>query len=214
MPIPKLNITDELEGLPRQPVPLRYAVLVTGLPVKNFVAMLANSIFDSSIPPFPLLAAYTNSGEKTNRCPARRFNSLREQMAQLPSENECMKQLPANLLVYSDELAVAFYELIKITGPENYDPGEMVLDWDPHLHPHEAEIEACPPIYVPSSELSRGELRKQQTAQKHQAWYNEYSQIKNQHPTFSDSHIATLIAKKHSEEKTTVRRVISDMKNS
>lgn len=69
----------------------------------------------------------------------------------------------------------------------------------------------------PAPAMSRGVLRKAKTREMHLKWYEQYKNLKKKHPKRKDEWLADQIAKSsdgNGRSAGTIRRVISDMKNS
>src|SRR5947207_1847850 len=111
MTIPKLKIDNASAGTPRQPVPLRYACLVTAWSPALLLQILGH--FD----PFLLeLKAYECWGSESGGC---HTQSFRELLRTLPGGTDLDSQLrhiPEDQFVWSDELANAFTEFIDQTS--------------------------------------------------------------------------------------------------
>jgi len=106
MPIPALAITDEARGRPRQPVPLRYACLVTGLSCANFRYLL------TSIQEWgeAYLTAYEHGrGEEHRAVRPDFYRTLLHEVSNDPPSSDFLATLPADHLVWSDELPALFH---------------------------------------------------------------------------------------------------------
>ncbi|MBK9160414.1 MAG: hypothetical protein IPM27_02420 [Nitrosomonadales bacterium] len=215
MPIPQLHFDDESEGLPRQLVPLRFAVLVTGLTVIQVIEMTTNAYQLSDDVNISLLDCHEFSGNKIRKCSLTATKALLTAVRTLGIEKERFKNIPSGWFVYSDELAAAFLNWIDFTvGLESVSLHDMGLNWNPALHPYEAEIKACSVMPASKSALSAREKRKRATAEKHSALYSDYIELKKNNPKKSDVQLSATIAKKYNKNPDTVRRIISDRKNS
>lgn len=213
MPIPEFNFDDEVNGLPQQLVPLRYAVLVTGLNVAQTVEMTSNTFQLADDITISLLDCYEYSGNKIRKCSPTATNRLLSAIRNLTSDKERFKQLPASWFVYSDELATAFSNWIDLTiGREQADIDALSLNWNPALAPYEREIKACSAVPLSKSASTPREQGKRRTAQKHDAWYSAYIELKKSHPKKSDVQLSSAISKKYNVNDATVRRIISSRK--
>ena len=193
MPVPSLSIEFPDEGLPRQPVPLRFALLVTGLPFSEFLFLLAKRQEGR----YEYLTGYEYVAGAEPRAVRREFyEAIAEQVADQATELvELLALLPANHFVWSDELAAAFSQFIlDHPGVDMAQAQGMGLCWNPALLGLDALIEECPDA-TPVVELSQRELRKRGTAALHERWQAAYVELKEQHPGKSDSWIAGKIAK-------------------
>lgn len=215
MPIPELHFEDERKGLPRQPVPVRFAVLISGLTVLQFVEMMTNIFKLDDHAAFALLDCYEFSAGKIRTCRTSAISSIYEETKLLCTEKKRMKHLPSSWFVYSDDMVSAFSNWVDLTvGRESAWEDDMGLNWNPALYPFESEIKACSINPVSKKAISLREKGKNTTAQKYSSWHENYLIIKQQDPKKTDTYISGLIAKKFGASQGRVRRVISDMKNS
>jgi hypothetical protein len=213
LPIPEFQFEDEARGLPQQKVPLRFAVLVSGLTVNQLVEMTTNTFQLANNVIISLLNCYEYSGRKIRKCSPATTLALLDTVKKLDSEKERFKKLPSGWFVYSDELASAYSNWIDLTVSREYAvTQDMGLNWNPALYPFEKEIQACSLLPVAKSELSPREKSKQATVRQHKTWHMEYVEAKKKNPALTDTHIATTIAKNLSVAPGTVRRVISTLK--
>ena len=141
MPIPRLSIESPDEGLPRQPVPLRYAYLVTGLPFSEFLFLLAKRQEGR----YEYLTGYEYvAGAEPREVRAAVYAEILEATTNEESAQELLKRLPSNHFVWSDELAAAFSQFIlDHPGVDTAQAQGMGLCWNPALLGLDALIKEC-----------------------------------------------------------------------
>ena len=199
MPVPSLSIEFPDEGLPRQPIPLRFAHLVTGLPVSEFLFLLAKRQEGR----YEYLTGYEYvAGAEPREVRAAVYAEILEATTNEESAQELLKRLPSNHFVWSDELAAAFSQFIfDHPGMETAQAQGMGLSWNPALLGLDALVEECPDLSplisgaTPVTELSQRELRKRETTALHERWQTAYDELKEQHPLKPDSWIAEKISR-------------------
>jgi hypothetical protein len=109
VPIPTLKIEDPDLGLPRQPVPLRYAYLVVGLPFRHFLGLLAVRHFDR----YELLTAYEfRATAPPGKVPREFYEQLATNAPLDEPEGKSVARLPPDHFAWSDELARALPDYI------------------------------------------------------------------------------------------------------
>jgi hypothetical protein len=168
VPIPTLHIADEALGLPRQPIPLRLACLVTGLTCADVRYLLA----DIQAGGQPFLSAYEYRPDDAPRLlpPDHYRSSLPNPPRELPTA-VFLQALPSNHFVWSDDLAAAFSQFVfDCPGPERAADDGWGLNWHPALLGMDGLIEDCvdlvdlaPPAQTLAPRSGRREQRKQRT---------------------------------------------------
>jgi hypothetical protein len=197
MPVPTLTFINPTAGVPRKPVPLRYAILVTGLDAGIICALLSGELHypgadDEGFE--PLLTAY----EITSKPSARKVTqgvveSVRSQISPHSKLKAQLKQIPKSFYVWSDDLAQAFQHYIKLV-PGYDDAYRMRLDlnWNPGLGNLRPLIEECP---NPEKSGSRRSEQAAKVEKRNRQIVAEYQLLHKQFPQLSKSNIATRIAK-------------------
>jgi hypothetical protein len=104
--VPTLRIEEAALGLPRQPVPLRLACLVTGLTCADFRYLLAEIQAGGQ----PYLSAYEHRPDDTPRLvsPDHYRSSLPNPPRELPTA-AFLQALPSNHFVWSDRVPGTVY---------------------------------------------------------------------------------------------------------
>lgn len=95
------------------------------------------------------------------------------------TEAEALAAIPANLFVYSNQLAAAYQEAMG--GPGQLDDGDRV-DWNPNVSGIKALIEECPePLRLGKEGVEQhGRTRregKRQTAERYQLWQKKFCEL-------------------------------------
>ena len=197
MPILKLEFSNPTAGIPRKPVPLRYAVLVTGLDVKIMCALMSGELHYSDAAEKragPLLTAYElgpNASARTVTLHA--IRDIDSQIRPNSKRKSQLKLIPRSFYVWSDDLANAFQNFIDLVpGRENAHLWGLELNWNPGLGDFAPLIEECP------DPKDLGSKRSRQTAEvekRDRQILAEYRKQKSQYPHLSKSNIAARIAK-------------------
>ena len=210
MPIPKLRFLNPAAGTPKKPVPLRYAVLVTGIDVGTLFSLLSGELHyygADSAPPRPLLGAYELGPQSSAKSVT--IHAIRDIQANLPTDATLktqLKRIPRSFFVWSDNLAEAFQHFIELVpGRENANEWHLDLNWNPALGNHRPLIEECP------DPANQGSARSRQAAdveKRDRQILSEYKKLKSQFPHLSKSGIATRIAmsKKYENASGRIRR--------
>lgn len=210
MPLPVPHITDPIQGLPEQRIPLRYAVLITGLSVVAFTELMTNRWENKG----PLLEVFEYSSVEPRKCRAASFTDLIVKMHDLDSERERLKLLPSDRYVLSTALARAFTAYLDLTiGREVAAEEDLYLNWNPPLGEYASLLKASAQILSDLSELPQREIRRRKTMERHQAWFAEYKKLEKRHPEWSLRSIAMQIARQFEGATSgTVRRVLTRMR--
>lgn len=215
MAAPKLKITDLINGLPKQKVPLRYAVLVTGLSVRAFTASLADLLdVDAPVKGVAIKASELSaSGVRT--CAPKLFKEIYKKMKVLASTKDQMNLLPPNWYIESTDLAILFTRYIDMSvGRKNAAADNLELNWNPPMAGYESLIKSSFSSIENPNLKSKQELRRAATELTHQMWFKEYERHIARNPSVNISEVARAVAKKLSVTASTVRRVITKLKNS
>ena len=198
MPIPNLKFLNVNAGIPRKPVPLRYAVLITDMGAASLLAFLTGELHyhgaeDRHAP--PLLTAY----ELTDKTSARTVTlavakQIYSQISTQKTLKTQLKQIPKSFYVWSDDLAEAFQHYIALVpGRENAYRWRLKLEWKPALGDLTPLIEECP---EPENNGSQRAAQVAVVEQRNRGIIAEYIRIKSQNSQLSKSRIASLIAQK------------------
>jgi hypothetical protein len=211
----KLKITDLIDGLPKQKVPLRYAVLVTGLSVCTFTACLAEFLDIDRPQKGAAIKASELSTSGIRNCSPNQFALIHKQMKTLTSAKEQMNLLPANWYIESTDLAILFTRYIDMTvGRKNATVEKLELNWNPPIAGYDSLIKSSFSSLANTNLKSKQEIRREKTARTHQAWFKEYKSYIAKKPSANTSEAARAVGKKFSVRAETVRRVITKLKNS
>ena len=176
MPTPLLRICNDGNGTPRQPVPLRYACLVTA-----WSPGLLLTILGRSDPVLPTLQGHECSGSEVRACHASSFRTL---LASLPQATDQLRHLPHNQFVWSDELATAFSDFIDATSDrESEAQAGTGLIWDTAIGDVAEAISECVDLSlvaprIPNSETPR-ESGKAWTRQRDKELYLAYQEMQD-----------------------------------
>ena len=176
MPIPRPNIKDKVGGTPRQPVPLRYACLVTNWSPQFLLELLSMSLADwvDASQGFPFLEGHELSNRGELDCPPEEYARLLDRLPkvlELPKEevapwrlDEHVRRqrqiraerhapaaytcLPASHFVWSDELAATFSEVIDFFYWDRAEAARRgeKLRWRPTAPGLDEVLEECPAI--------------------------------------------------------------------
>lgn len=215
MAVPKLKITDPISGLPKQKVPLRYAVLVTGLSVRTFTALLADFLDVDQPRKGTKIKASELSASGIRNCAPNQFAAIHGKMKVLASARDQMSLLHANWYIESTDLAILFTRYIDTNvGRENATADNLELNWAPPMAGYESLIKSSFSSIANPNLKSKQELRRASTEQTHQMWFKEYKRYIVKKPSANTSDAARAVAKKFNVKDSTVRRVITKLKNS
>ena len=140
MPIPEFKFEDEKKGVPRHPVPVRFACIAANWAPKMFAALVAGEEKLGG----PLLDVYEFNGA------SRLFGEVHpETYSKLFSAQQKMvisdlEVLPVNHFVWSDELALAYSQLIDSTiGRDDASSEGMAIRWQPAFGENASVLEQC-----------------------------------------------------------------------
>lgn len=198
MPRPVIHIENGRRGLPRQPVPLRFAFLVTGLELFDFLFLLAVRQEQR----YEYLTSYEHAASTEPReVPRQIYERILNTSSADASELELVALLPRDHFVWSDELASAFSQFIRdCPGDEEAQARGMGLTWNPAWRGMDNLIEECVDLSdlgarTPPSALSKSQLGKQATQARHERWCQARDTLKQQHPEKSECWISERIAR-------------------
>lgn len=144
MPIPNYYFDDEARGLPRQPVPVRFACIVADWSPQTIAGLASGAVTGFGGPLLDVHAfnSHTNkAGDVTPKSYATISKSL--------SGNLCddLQRLPANHFVWSDDLADVFLIIINdLDGHEEARQCGIKLHWNPELGENTSVIDECPDL--------------------------------------------------------------------
>lgn len=214
MPTPKLTIQEPYAGLPRQPVCLRLAYLVSGLPDIQFLTLLGDRTPDG----YQMLTAYEYQPPHEPR--EVRFDFFAHVLARVKGSDALepstfLQLLPQNFFVWSNELAGAFSEVCRDWhGFEEAQEAGLKLIWNPALFGVEEPIDECSEFteLVQDARPSKREIGKQNTTERHAAWQARYQALKSLHPGKSDTWIAEQIARRPEGEGRSSETIRRNMK--
>ncbi len=168
MPLPKITVDDQNTGTPRQPVPLRFACLVTGLSFYHFLGLLIVRMHDR----YERLTAYEyRTGAEPGVVRPDFFACLDKGASADLIHKDLVAQLPPNHFVWSDELAAAFSDLVmEEIGQEAANAEGRGLEWNPAFCGLDALLAECVDLKdlsdaASASALSRKAIRKQEMAE-------------------------------------------------
>ena len=126
MPIPKFEFEDADAGLPRQPVPVRFACMAADWSPALFADLVTGD--EQLGPPLLTVWQYDEQNERVGRIPPQAYGDLIPRDARLA---EALSGIPANHFVWSDELSIAFSQLIDLTiGREVANEAQLEIRWD------------------------------------------------------------------------------------
>ena len=207
MPVPHLRFLNATAGVPRKPVPLRYAILVTDIDLGAMCGLLSGELHYSGadeVVTKPLLTAY----ELIDRPGARRVSAatiqdIYSQISPKSSLKTQLKHIPKSFYVWSNDLADAFqHYIVLVPGRENANRWGLRLDWNPALANRKQLIEECP-------DASHSDTRRSQQVaaveKRNRAIIEEYKRLKKQFPHLSKSDISARISKSGKFERTSRR---------
>ena len=217
MPLPVLTFDDPVHGLPRQPVPLRFAYLVTSLSFREFRFLVTRLANDGA----PYLRAHELGADRQVRTvePADYEETLPRDTAKARLSATLIATLPHNHFIWSDDLLKALNKaVVDATG----EPDARTLDepnWSPALHGMDDLLAECIDLSAltsdatATSEPSQREKGKQKTAARHKAWQDACLELEQEHPDKSLSWIAQKIARSPMGEGRSVETIRKNMKS-
>ena len=142
MPLPKFAFEDENAGLPRQPVPVRYACLAADWSPALFVSVVLGRMNDDH----PLIKVYEFDPHIQNvgEIPSAWYESLERNLVATRGQSTCQQLtlLPVNHFVWSDDLIWAFSDFIDLTIGRESASG-LHVRWTPALGECSAAILEC-----------------------------------------------------------------------
>src|SRR6266852_4015849 len=130
MPIPSYKFEDAKAGLPRQPVPVRLACLAANWTPRLFAVLVTG---DSELgSPLIRVWEYDEKTRNVGEVHSESYNGI------IPDGDltRCdeLAALPPNHFVWSDELVIAFSDLIDLTiGRESAHEDGLGIRWQPAL---------------------------------------------------------------------------------
>ena len=140
MPIPEFKFEDEKKGLPRHPVPVRFACIAANWAPKMFAALVAGEEKLGG----PLLDVYEFNGDSRL---AGEVHPDCYSMLFSGQENKVVSELeilPINHFVWSDELVLAYSQFVDTTiVREDASTGGMAIRWKPALGDNVSVLEEC-----------------------------------------------------------------------
>ncbi len=196
--MPLLDIEDPVRGLPRQPVPLRFAFLVAGLSWDNFTFLFSKRVEDIH----EYLTAYEYApGQVPREVRREAFVGLERDCGQPAGPRQCLECLPVDQFVWSDDLASAFSDFLRdYPGFDDARERGLSLMWDPVRNSLDDLLAACVDLTAltadpPDLPMSQRDLSKRETQLMYDDWRTRYAELKLEHPDKSDVWIATKISK-------------------
>jgi hypothetical protein len=217
--------------LPRQPVLVRYAYLVTGLTPWEFLSLLGTRQegryeyltayeFVQDAEPRQVRAAFYQTITDKRRGKEPDHEALTDWDQRSGIDKALIEQLPTSHFVWSDELAGAFSQFIRdYLDDETANREGMGLVWNPAVHGTEALLSECVDLSgldhaaeAPVTTLTRRALRRQETEARRERWHKACEDLKKQHPEKSDSWIAGRIALMPIAERRDAETIRKNMK--
>lgn len=196
--MPPLKIEDPVQGLPRQPVPLRLAFLIAGLTWDNFTFLFSKRVDDR----YEYLTAYEYApGQSPREVRREDFVRLERECGQPAGPGQRLECLPVDQFVWSDDLASAFSDFLRdYPGFDDARDRGCRLMWDPVRNGMEDLLAACVDLSAmtadtPGLPMSKRDIRKRDTQRQHHDWQTRYAALKIENPDKSDVWIATKISK-------------------
>lgn len=208
---PKLNISDRERGLPRQPIIVRRAFLVSALPFTDFLSLFITPRTRGDM----LLTAYQYTDNEELGTPpvspqdyAKRLEIAQRYQYKKLSPQECVKYLPLKHFVWSNDLADAINQFIMIH--HDHEVAGKEIQWDTELDETEDLINK---VEAPSAS-PKPRKKKNKKSTRDECWRKERDKLKKANPRLSASAIATQIAKSpelNPEDRSseTIRRILS-----
>jgi hypothetical protein len=202
-----LRFLNTATGVPRKPVPLRYAVLITELDVGSFCALLSGELhyagaYDAIAE--PLLSAYElSSAPSALKVTRSAMQSICSQVALRPTKKSQLKEIPKSFYVWSNDLADAFEHYITLVpGRDNARLWQLKLNWNPSLGNLKPLIEECP---NPENIGSPKSVKAAEVEKRNRKIIAEYLKQAKAFPHLSKSNIATRISRAGVFERTSRR---------
>ena len=199
--MPLLKIEDPVRGLPRQPVPLRFAFLIAGLSWDNFTFLFSQRLDDR----YEYLTAYEYAPGQTPRKVRREvFVGLERDCGQPAGSRQCLECLPVDQFVWSDDLASAFSEFLRdCPGFDDARARGWSLIWHPVRNSMEDLLAACVDLTAltpdtPGLPMSERDILKRDTQRMYDDWRARCAELKIDHPTKPNVWIANKISKEPS----------------
>jgi hypothetical protein len=191
------SITDEFQGLPRQPIPLRLVPLLLDVSVCEVLRFLAERNIDGGDQMYPALTAYEyRQGVLEAPGSPLAYSALLEESKKLPRLKDQLRLLPADHFVWSDELAQGI-QLVKIEHLcTEKEPSELQLHWQVALGPFLDLLAECPEFALADETVeSRRIRRKRATKLRHAAYQRRVNELAKQFPGLNHSRICARLAK-------------------
>lgn len=144
MPIPTFHFDDETRGLPRQPVPVRFACIATGWS-PNTIASLASGKTTGYGGPLIDIHAFNDITKKAGDVAPSIYAAILKSLSGNLSDD--LQKLPANHFVWSDNLAYAFTTLInEADDTDEIRQYGIKIYWNPELGENTSVIDECPDL--------------------------------------------------------------------
>lgn len=144
MPIPTFHFDDETRGLPRQPVPVRFACIATGWS-PNTIASLASGKTTGYGGPLIDIHAFNDITKKAGDVAPSIYAAILKSLSGNLSDD--LQKLPANHFVWSDNLAYAFTTLInEADDTDEIRQYGIKIYWNPELGGNTSVIDECPDL--------------------------------------------------------------------
>lgn len=144
MPIPELHFEDERKGLPRQPVPVRFACIVADWSPQT-IAGLASGAVTGFGGPLLDVHAFNSHTNKAGDVTPKSYATISESLS--GNLYDDLQILPANHFVWSDDLADVFLIIINdLDGHEEARQCGIKLHWNPELRENTSVIDECPDL--------------------------------------------------------------------
>jgi hypothetical protein len=213
--MPLLKIEDPVRGLPRQPVPLRFAFLVAGLSWDNFTFLFSKRVEDIH----EYLTAYEYApGQVPREVRREAFVGLERDCGQPAGPRQCLECLPVDQFVWSDDLASAFSDFLRdYPGFDDARERGLSLMWDPVRNSLDDLLAACVDLTAltadtPDLPMSKREIRKRETQRKYDDIRKRYAELKIENPGKPKTWIADKISKEpiaQNLDAETIRKIMS-----
>jgi hypothetical protein len=230
MPIPFLHFEEPEQGLPRQPVPLRYAVLVFDIEPRVLLDIIVTPYqvdwaddYGTTVADYLDVYEYDGRGEPRAVRP-KYYEGLLLKTTKTTAREDLLRQIPATHFVWSDLLCH-----VLLTLPERYARFPIPdwsypngCTWHPALCGLDNLIEECPDFSAllakseSSTKTSRRELRKAQTEARNERLRECAARIREANPKLTNNALAEKIYRDKNQneglEKETIRGIISGKK--
>lgn len=129
MPIPSFNFDEPGAGLPRQPVPVRFACLAADWSPALFAEMVRG--LGGEFPPLLTVYAFDVATGHVGEVRKDAYDKIRDLKAPLP---DALAAIPSHHFVWSDDLEFAYSEFIDLTMDRKTAAEEgMGIRWNPDL---------------------------------------------------------------------------------